>query len=294
MKRIRKGLLTVAMVCAAAGCATVSDTSPSAEGALTSEHIQISTDERLHGKFFDYVRSSETYPLFQRILEKLSADIEVEISSHRMETYSSFSGFSGYAEAAGSMRVYLDTVEEEKEFHLRVDGEEQSKNDLKTALSRSLAHKLIAELKAGFVYMTSYYEGAAGETAAKTGGAGAREDYEGPVFTVSSEEKDSETEAFKSRLMAAVQQVGYPVVQPEYFDRLMEINRYKLSGMTEETGEIMEFFNIEFLLSVKRDGGFFAIDVVDVYSAEVLHTFSVSGASSRRQLVSIIEAEIGS
>jgi hypothetical protein len=56
----------------------------------------------------------------------------------------------------------------------------------------------------------------------------------------------------------------------------------------------MEFFNIEFLLSVKRDGGFFAIDVVDVYSAEVLHTFSVSGASSRRQLVSIIEAEIGS
>lgn len=243
--------------------------------------------------FFSSIEEAPDYPVFERILKELSAEVDVRIDSFRSETYSSYEGFNGHAENRGTITVRVDGAERQKEFQLRVDGKEQQEKALKRKLSRSLAFELVEDVKALFLYMTNYtsFAGAEKEEEELPGKDKVFEG-KGAVFTVSSEQADIDTNTFIQKIVSALQTLEYRVVQMEYLERLVELNRYNLSGMTEDSGEIMEFFDVEYLASVEKDGGFFLVDVISVSSSELVASFTVSSALDNKRLQQSVSKEL--
>lgn len=265
---------------------------PQIEESSFSENFTIVIESgNVSSEFFSYVEEAPDYSVFNRIVRDLSAEVEVRIQGFQMETYSSYSGYNGYAANNGELILSLDSAEKKKGFQFRVDGEKQAKSALKSELERSLAFKLMEEVKGLFLYMTSY---SPNELQSGDGTLSAADETEerGPVFTIRINGSEEDPTLFRRNLITSLKRNGFRVVQPEYIERLVEINRFNLSGMTTESGEIMEFFNIQYLLSAEEDAGFYLLDVVSVHTSEIVVSFSVSKTVDKNQLDSILQKQL--
>jgi len=265
-------------------------TTEAPKSQAVNDHFHVTVTQAIHPEFFSQIKKAPDYPLFQKILRELSAEIHVTILNHKLETYSSFSGFNGVAEEKLELEVRLGTSVETKIVQFRVDGEAVDRGALRKNLLARLAHKLVDELKATFVYLA----GVSSADVASEGGAASSRPVSGiaHVFTVQAEQNVDKSDVAVQKTVKALQQLGHRVVQPEYLSRLAELNSFNLSAMTEESGNIMEFFDVEYLISISQDGGFYLCDIVSVSTAGVITSFSLSKAADQGQVVSQFQSEL--